>query len=388
MAVRQRPAHVTRLLAACLTLGSFLVSAPSASAATATAGSTGHDVSYPQCGSALPTNGSFGIIGVTNGRAYTVNPCLSTQWQWASAQTASPALYTNPANPAPTSSYYWPASGSSDPALCIDATSTTDPGCAYDYGWHAAGDALSKATAAAPSAASAPWWLDVEIGNTYNGDGTSNAADLQGMIDYLRGHGVPSVGFYSTGYQWGVITGGWTTSSDATYRSAWSREFTPTYPMSSGPVWIAGASSLSGAQANCSTSFTGGTTTLAQYPDGSFDGDLACGASSPSPTPTAATPGAATSFTATTATSGSGTVTSWSAPTSDGGATITSYTLYRATTSGNESAYATLSCLGTTSCLTYKDMHAKSGRRYYYQVAATNSVGTGQRTSEISAVAR
>lgn len=388
MLIRRTHALINLLVAVVVGSGMLLLAATGASAAAAPAGSTGHDVSYPQCGSSLPTNGSFGIVGVTNGIAYSSNPCLSAQWQWASAQASSAALYTTPANPAPISSHYWATSGSSDPALCIDSTSTTDPGCAYDYGWHAAVDALSKATAAAASAASAPWWLDVETGNTYNGDGTSNAADLQGMIDYLRGHGVPSVGFYSTGYQWGVITGGWTTSNDATYRSAWSREFTPTYAMSNAPVWVAGGSSLSGAQSNCNTSFTGGTTTLAQYPDGSLDGDLACGASSPSPTPSAVAPGAPTAFTAATATSGLGTLTNWSAPASDGGALITSYTLYRSTSSGNETAYATLSCSGTTSCLTYKDTHTKSGRRYYYQVAATNSVGSGPRSAEGAAFAR
>lgn len=269
-----------------IAVGLPLLTGTPASAATAPAGATGYDVSYPQCGSALPASGSFGIVGVTNGLAFSANPCLASQWQWAAAQPSSPALYTTPANPAPTSSHYWPTSGASDPALCVDATSTTDPGCAYDYGWHAAADALSTATAAVGAGASrAPWWLDVETGNTYNGDGVSNAADLQGMIDYLRGHGVPSVGFYSTDYQWNVITGGWTVNSDPSYRQSWAAEFTPAYPMSDGPTWVAGAGSLADAQANCATSFTGAVTTLAQYPDGGFDGDLSCGTSTPTPSP-------------------------------------------------------------------------------------------------------
>ena len=39
------------------------------------------------------------------------------------------------------------ASGGEDPARCRDSASTTDPGCAYDYGWHAAAYALTTAQA-------------------------------------------------------------------------------------------------------------------------------------------------------------------------------------------------------------------------------------------------
>lgn len=271
-----RAARALTAVLAALLVGSA-VGAPAALAAPAPAGSTGHDVSWPQCGSALPTSGWFGIVGVTKGMAFSANPCLGTQWQWASALPSPSALYTTPANPAPTSSFCWPTSGSRDPALCADATSTTDPGCAYDYGWHAAADALATATAAVPGAGSAPWWLDVETGNTYNGDGTSNAADLQGMIDYLRGQGVPSVGFYSTSTQWNQITGGWTAANDAAYRARWAAEFTPAYPMSDSPTWIAGLGSLTQAQSSCAApSFTGHAVTYAQYADSGFDGDLAC----------------------------------------------------------------------------------------------------------------
>ncbi len=100
----------------------------------------------------------------------------------------------NTANPAPSSGYYWPTSGAQDPALCLDATSTTDPGCAYDYGWQAAANALSTATSALGGSPQGIWWLDVETGNTWNGDASSNAADLQGSIDYLLAQHVAGVG--------------------------------------------------------------------------------------------------------------------------------------------------------------------------------------------------
>jgi hypothetical protein len=189
----------------------------------------------------------------------------------------------NTANPAPHSSYYWPTSGSSDPALCRDATSVGDAGCAYDYGWHAAADALkstiSTLTASgfpSTAATSRTWWLDVETGNTWNGTGSANAADLQGSIDYLRSRGVPSVGIYSTSYQWKTITGGYTTTTAASYAAGWQPEFTSAYGISNSPDWVAGVGSLSGAKSNCSHSFTGVKVQLAQYASSGFDADLRC----------------------------------------------------------------------------------------------------------------
>jgi hypothetical protein len=119
-------------------------SAAGAASLTPTSGSTGWDVSYPQCGAKLPTSGSFAVVAVNDGRPYSLNPCLggsNGEYAWAVSR-GTPALYMNTANPAPSSSYYWPTSSTSDPVLCLDSTSTTDPGCAYDYGWHAAGNAL------------------------------------------------------------------------------------------------------------------------------------------------------------------------------------------------------------------------------------------------------
>jgi len=183
------------------------------SAASPPPGSVGHDVSYPQCtssgGSATTVGslgGAFGVVGVTGGRPWGPNSCSAAEYAWASSLPNAPALYMNTANPAPTSSYYWPESGAVDPVLCKDATSTTDPGCAYDYGWHAAADALTKQAAGLPNAANLAWWLDVETANTWNGSGNANAADLQGSVDYLRSHGVPSVGLYSISSAWTSIT--------------------------------------------------------------------------------------------------------------------------------------------------------------------------------------
>jgi hypothetical protein len=107
-------------------------------------------------------------------------------------------VYVNTGNPAPRSDFYWPASGFRDPALCRDNTSTRDPGCAYDYSWHAAAKALAVADRVDPGLRSRTWWLDVEKANSWNGDGIANTADLQGALDLLRSKGVTRVGRYST----------------------------------------------------------------------------------------------------------------------------------------------------------------------------------------------
>ena len=77
---------------------------------------------------------------------------------------------------------------------------------------------------------------------------------------------------------------------------------------------------------------------------------------------------------------------SWSAPASNGGSPITSYTLYRSTRSGSETAYVSVSC--TSSSCTYHDSNTRHGYRYYYKVAAVNAVGTGPKSAEVNAIAR
>ena len=71
---------------------------------------------------------------------------------------------------------------------------------------------------------------------------------------------------------------------------------------------------------------------------------------------------------------------SWSAPTDDGGATVTSYEVYRGSTAGT----ATLHASGIGG-LAYTDTAVTGGQTYWYQVAARNTAGLGARSNEVSA---
>jgi hypothetical protein len=273
-------ANVSRYLAA---VGAVLIAvasllapaAPAAGRPTSGAIPTGYDISYPQCGGAYPTAVSLGIVGVNNGIVYSANPCLASELTWAEAAVnKAPAFYANTANPGPAYSSHWP-NGQQTPQVCDGSNSAA---CSYDYGWNAARDSFTDAVnaetadgSASPTgaASAAPWWLDVETGNSwetlepaYGATAASDANDraaLQGEIASLSSQGVGSVGVYSTGSQWTSITGG-TGSTFAT-----------------SPVWIAGYRRLSLAQAGCSSvSFTGGRVALTQYPSGGFDADYAC----------------------------------------------------------------------------------------------------------------
>jgi hypothetical protein len=223
-------------------------------------GSSGYDISWPECGGPYPVRPfTVAIVGANDGRAFTANPCLTSEARWAGPDLQ---LYLNINSP--TSSAGPAADGPA--GRCAPQN---DACLAYNFGYNDATETVAAAVSKQVRART--WWIDVEtVGPCVSqfptaGDGywscnhSLNAWTIQGAIDgLLAAHEV--VGVYSTGYQWGVITGG--------YR--------PRAP--SLATWVPGADPTNpNAYCGSSLSFAGGTTWLVQlWADYAFDHDLAC----------------------------------------------------------------------------------------------------------------
>ena len=288
-----------------LALATALVVVP-AGVSGATVSFTGNDVSWPNCGATWPSTPAFAIVGVNGGVADNQNPCLGpnpsyTQselyWAVASSSGIRPqpkaSLYVNTGDPGNvytgTVIADWPTSGTTPYGACTTTTATTSSGtatvgqnsnaCAWEYGDQRARQDATWLTSAAnalnalgppvtvPSAPSSySWWLDVETANTWQTGSAGqamNVADLQGIVAGLEAAGAPSVGAYSTSYQWDVITG----APSASVGSLGTLE-----------TWVPGGATAAAAEASCAgSSFTSGPIALVQFTGGATDGDVVCG---------------------------------------------------------------------------------------------------------------
>ncbi len=211
------------------------------------AGTTGVDVSYPNCSTSIPSV-SFGIVGVEAGLGFSQNPCLASQ----AAHFTNLSLYANTGYPGSSSANAQKYMNS--PKACV----ATDLNCiAYDYGYNQGLYAYNYSSSSNVHATT--WWLDVETANSWTSDSLQNQNSLLGEHDALIANGAITVGAYSTTAQWNGITGSW--------HNGWANWGATTW------------TSATQAQTYCTGhQFTGGPSLLMQYKSKKslVDQDVAC----------------------------------------------------------------------------------------------------------------
>src|SRR5438309_7741669 len=168
-----------------------------------TTGSTGYDISYPQCGGAYPS-GAFGIIGVNGGYPFVhYNPCLADEY----SHTTNAALYINTGY----DPIYTQVDGQHSIVECVTQGVTIQGNLAQQAAWAVGCSEASRSIAYASSQGAtnpSSWWLDVETSNSWSStDLSMNQYTIQGIVDTLLRQAPAAVGVYSTGYQWRPITG-------------------------------------------------------------------------------------------------------------------------------------------------------------------------------------
>jgi PKD repeat protein len=155
---------------------------------------------------------------------------------------------------------------------------------------------------------------------------------------------------------------------------------TPPYSYS----WNFGDGATSTAQNPSHTYNNAGTyTATLTVTDSASPADTASSTVTITASPIAGTaPGAPTGLTAA---PGNGKISlSWQAPSSNGGVNITSYKVYRGTTSGGETPLTSGGCSSLGAVLSCTDTGLTNGQTYYYKVTAVNALGEGPQSNEAS----
>ena len=242
-----------------LSLASILATATSLLAnqavpVTYTHGSTGYDVSFPQCGGGYPA-GAFGIVGVNGGYPFVhYNPCLADEV----AHSPHAALYINTGY----DPLYTQVDGQHTMPECLTTSAivrgSPDQKAAWAVG---CSEALRSMAYAASQGVAKPsgWWLDVETENSWSSTDLSlNQFTIQGIVDTLLRRSLAPVGIYSTPYQWRTIVG----SLQITGAAA---------------DWVAtGHTTIDGVRAACGAGFSGAPVRLVQYLRDGFDANYGC----------------------------------------------------------------------------------------------------------------
>lgn len=246
-----------------------LVAVPGAAAATGTL--YGYDVSWPQCSVAdggyglpmPPADADFMIIGLTDGLAFTENPCLASQEEFARTHGIPAHGYAMATFPTAGQLTTYGSAGPFD--------SATRAGQLRNVGY-------AEATFALESLDDIGWypptiWIDVEPRAAQpwpTGTATAEAENRMVIEGLMRGlHDANlSYGLYSYTYGWTEITGGWSLPGVPVWATAGRLD----YPEE--------------ARDRCTQpSFSGGEVHIAQWTDGTRDYNLTCGTYQFSPPP-------------------------------------------------------------------------------------------------------
>jgi hypothetical protein len=156
------------------------------------------DVSWPNCNKTVALdNTEWGIVGVSGGLDYRLNPCLKTEVSWFSHY----GLYINTGYPGITAARKYsigPNLCAADDRLCI----------AYDYGYQATVYDIHYAIKL--GLVTPLWSLDVETANAWSNNPLNNSASLQGVINAIKQLTFkPTIVIYSTLNQWAAVTNNW-----------------------------------------------------------------------------------------------------------------------------------------------------------------------------------
>jgi hypothetical protein len=219
-----------------------------------TPGSTGYDISFPQCGATYP-GGAFGVVGVNGGYPFVhYNPCLADEY----SHSPQAALYINTGY----DPIYTQVDGQHTIPDCLAKSAAVAGSDDQKAAWAVGCSEASRSMAYAASqnvANPRGWWLDVETENSWSDKDLSlNQYTIQGLVDTLHRQSPAAVGIYSTGYQWHKIVGGLAVTG---VRANWV---------------ATGSFSAEEAHARCGTGFSGAPVWLVQYLRGGFDTNYVC----------------------------------------------------------------------------------------------------------------
>jgi hypothetical protein len=253
---RLRRLALAPLAAIALALG--LVVAPSAQAAVM----FGHDISWPQCSTAQggfglpmpPESTQFVVIGLTKGLAFTENPCVASQVQWAKSRSKPIHGYAMATFPTAAQLNTYKASG--------PWSSSTRAGQLSNVGY-------AEAKYAAATLSRIGWrppvvWIDVEprpkqpwpTGTTLRR--AENRYVVEGLMRGLGDAGY-AYGFYSYTNGWQEIVGSWRLPGVPVWATAGRLDY-PTEALD-----------------RCTQpSFSGGRVYLSQWYDDTRDYDRTC----------------------------------------------------------------------------------------------------------------